>query len=144
MLSARVVDADGHPIQQAHVMAMGIEKTGAYRFSGPCGNPRVDFLVADLSVQSEIRRVAAEVQERYAQLHVLVNNVGGIFINGQVSADGIEMTLALNHLGTYLLTRAHLLFESSTPSRIVNVFRWRTSARGSTIRTSVRRVEVKR
>jgi NAD(P)-dependent dehydrogenase (short-subunit alcohol dehydrogenase family) len=86
------------------------------------GNPRVDFLVADLSVMSDIRRLAAEFQERYAQLHVLVNNVGAIFINGQVSSEGIEMTLALNHLGPYLLTRSlYNLLKASTPSRIVNV-----------------------
>jgi NAD(P)-dependent dehydrogenase (short-subunit alcohol dehydrogenase family) len=86
------------------------------------GNPRVDFLIADLSVLSDIRRLAAEIQERYAQLHVLVNNVGAIFINGQVSSEGIEMTLALNHLGPYLLTRSlYNLLKSSTPSRIVNV-----------------------
>jgi len=86
------------------------------------GNPRVDYLVADLSVLSEIRRVAAEFQERYSQLHVLVNNVGAIFINGQVSPEGVEMTLALNHLGPYLLTRSlYNLLKASTPSRIVNV-----------------------
>ena len=86
------------------------------------GNSRVDYLLADLSVMSEIRRLAAQIEERYAQLHVLVNNVGAIFINGQVSSEGVEMTLALNHLGPYLLTRSlYNLLKSSTPSRIVNV-----------------------
>lgn len=86
------------------------------------GNPRVDFLVADLSRHSEIRRLAAQFQERHARLHVLVNNAGGMFLNGQVSQDGIEMTFALNHLGYYLLTR--LLcdrLKASAPARIVNV-----------------------
>ena len=86
------------------------------------GNPRLDFLVADLSLLSEIRRLAALVQERYPQLHVLVNNVGGLFLNGQVTQEGIEMTLALNHLGYYLLTRSlYGLLKSSAPARIVNV-----------------------
>jgi NAD(P)-dependent dehydrogenase (short-subunit alcohol dehydrogenase family) len=86
------------------------------------GNPHVDFLLADLSLQSDIRRLAAQVQERYARLHVLVNNAGGLFLNGQVSLDGIEMTLALNHLGYYLLTRSlYNLLKASAPARIVNV-----------------------
>ena len=86
------------------------------------GNPRVDFLLADLSLQSDIRRLAEQFQERYTQLHVLVNNVGGMFLNGQVSPDGIEMTLALNHLGYYLLTRSlYNLLKASAPARIVNV-----------------------
>lgn len=86
------------------------------------GNPCVEFLVADLSLQSEVRRLAAQVQERYAQLHVLVNNAGGLFLNGQVTGDGIEMTLALNHLSYYLLTRSlYNLLTASAPARIVNV-----------------------
>jgi NAD(P)-dependent dehydrogenase (short-subunit alcohol dehydrogenase family) len=51
-----------------------------------------------------------------------VNNAGGVFFNGQVTQDGIEMTLALNHLGYYLLTRSlYNLLKASAPARIVNV-----------------------
>lgn len=86
------------------------------------GNTNVEFLVADLAAQREVRRLAAEFAERYARLHVLVNNAGGLFLNGQVSPDGIEMTLALNHLSYYLLTRLLLpMLKASAPSRIVNV-----------------------
>jgi NAD(P)-dependent dehydrogenase (short-subunit alcohol dehydrogenase family) len=85
-------------------------------------NPRVDFVVADLSVQAEVRRLAGELRERYPRIHGLVNNAGGVFMNGQVSADGIEMTLALNHLNYYLLTRLlRPVLEASAPARIVNV-----------------------
>jgi NAD(P)-dependent dehydrogenase (short-subunit alcohol dehydrogenase family) len=53
---------------------------------------------------------------------VLVNNVGGLFLNGQMSADGIELTLALNHLGSYLLTRLLCpVLKASTPARVINV-----------------------
>jgi len=75
------------------------------------GNPQVDFMRADLSIQAEVRRLAAEFVARHASLHVLVNNAGGLFMNRQVSADGIEMTLALNHLAPYLLTRLRLDFR---------------------------------
>ena len=40
----------------------------------------------------------------HARLDVLVNNAGGIFLKRQESADGIEMTFALNHLSYFLLT----------------------------------------
>lgn len=86
------------------------------------GNPDVSFLVADLSLQTEIRRLAGQIEERCPRLHVLVNNVGGLFLNGQVSGDGIEMTLALNYLGPYLLTRLLCpILKASAPARIVNV-----------------------
>ncbi len=86
------------------------------------GNDAVDLLLADLSSQAQIAELAQTFQRRYDRLDVLVNNAGAIFTERQVSAEGIEMTFALNHLGYFLLT--HLLLDilkSSAPSRIVNV-----------------------
>lgn len=97
-------------------------RTAVERIVRQTGNPNVDFLLADLSVQADVRRIAREIEGRFSRLDVLVNNVGGLFLNGQVSTDGIEMTLALNHLGYFLLT--HLLrpiLTASAPARIVNV-----------------------
>src|SRR5437870_5218957 len=70
-------------------------------------NQNVRFFVADLSSQAEVRDVASRFLAVYPSLHVLVNNVGGIFPTVRRSADGIELTLALNHLAPFLLT--HLL-----------------------------------
>lgn len=86
------------------------------------GNPDVEMLLADLSVQGEIRRFASLFNEKYSRLDVLINNAGAFFLWRQVSRDGFEMTWALNHLSYFLLT--HLLLEkirSNTPARIVNV-----------------------
>lgn len=86
------------------------------------GNQQVDLLLADLSVQAEIRRVAAEFKQRYSHLDVLVNNAGAIFTTRQESADGLELTFALNHLGYFLLTQELLpLLLASAPARIINV-----------------------
>ena len=85
-------------------------------------NSNVDFLVADLSLQDEIRRLAAEAKARYPRIHILVNNAGGLFMNGQTNRAGIEMTLALNHLAYFLLTNLLLeTLKASAPSRIINV-----------------------
>jgi NAD(P)-dependent dehydrogenase (short-subunit alcohol dehydrogenase family) len=86
------------------------------------GSRSVEFIGADLSTQSGVRNLAQQFLARHAQLHVLVNNVGGLFALRQESEDGIEMTLALNHLAPFLLT--HLLLDTlkaSTPARIINV-----------------------
>ena len=45
-----------------------------------------------------MRRLAALVLGAYPQLDVLVNNVGGFWARRHVTADGLEHTLALNHL----------------------------------------------
>jgi len=86
------------------------------------GNKNVDFLLADLSSQQEVRRLADEFRSKYSQLHVLLNNAGAFFMQRQLSVDGIEMTFALNHLAYFLLT--NLLLDSlkaSAPARIINV-----------------------
>jgi NAD(P)-dependent dehydrogenase (short-subunit alcohol dehydrogenase family) len=86
------------------------------------GNTQVDLILADLSSQADVRRVAADVGARYPQIDVLVNNAGAIFRRREESVDGIEMTLALNHLGYFLLTNLLLdTLRSSAPCRIVNV-----------------------
>ncbi len=86
------------------------------------GNQNVDSLVADLSSQRDIRRIADEFINKYPHLHVLLNNAGGTFATRQLSADGIEMTFALNHLAYFLLTNLLLdTMKASSPGRIINV-----------------------
>jgi NAD(P)-dependent dehydrogenase (short-subunit alcohol dehydrogenase family) len=59
------------------------------------GNDSVEFLVADLSSQAEVRRLVQDFLKRHDRLHVLVNNAGAMFALRRESVDGIEMTLAL-------------------------------------------------
>ena len=79
-------------------------------------------MVADLSSQAEVRRLAAEVRRAYPRLDVLVNNAGAMFAPRRESVDGIEMTWALNHLAYFLLTELLLdTLKASAPARVVNV-----------------------
>ena len=92
------------------------------RITAETGNPAVDRLLADLSSQREVRRLAAEALERLPRLDVLLNNAGAIFLSNQRSVDGLEMTFALNHIGYFLLTTLLLdRLRESAPSRIINV-----------------------
>lgn len=85
-------------------------------------SPDIDYLVGDLSVQADVRRIASEYRQRYSALHVLINNAAGLFMSRQVSAEGLEMSLALNHLAYFTLTLELLdLLKASTPARIINV-----------------------
>ncbi|MEK6702805.1 MAG: SDR family oxidoreductase [Planctomycetota bacterium] len=86
------------------------------------GNEGVEFIVADLSSQADVRRAASEFLARHNRLHVLINNAGAMFALRRESVDGIEMTLALNHLAYFLLTDLLLdTIKASAPARIVNV-----------------------
>ncbi len=86
------------------------------------GARQVESLTADLSVRSEVTRLAELVRERCPRLDVLVNNAGAMYWNRTVSADGVEMTLALNHFSYFMLTNLLLpLLIESAPARIVSV-----------------------
>jgi NAD(P)-dependent dehydrogenase (short-subunit alcohol dehydrogenase family) len=86
------------------------------------GRRDVELLVADLSSQAEVRRLAAEFRARHDQLHVLVNNAAVITPKRTTTIDGLETQLAVNHLAPFLLTRLLLeVMKASAPARIVNV-----------------------
>ena len=76
---------------------------------------------ADLSLVAEMKRVAAQIAASEPRIDVLVNNAGAAFAQRQVTAEGFELTFALNHLSYFVITaglRERLL--GSTPARIVS------------------------
>jgi NAD(P)-dependent dehydrogenase (short-subunit alcohol dehydrogenase family) len=86
------------------------------------GNASVDLMLADVSSQEEVRRLADEFKEAYPRLDVLINNAGVFRSKRITTADGIEMTFAVNHLAYFLFTNLLLdVLKASAPSRIVNV-----------------------
>ncbi|HEX6146150.1 MAG TPA: SDR family NAD(P)-dependent oxidoreductase [Acidimicrobiia bacterium] len=79
-------------------------------------------LQADLSSMEEIRRLAADVIGSEPRLDVLVNNVGVLLPQRALSDEGMELTLATNLAGSFLLTNLLVpLLLRSAPARIVNV-----------------------
>jgi NAD(P)-dependent dehydrogenase (short-subunit alcohol dehydrogenase family) len=104
----------GHSEERAQVTVAKIKNEA--------GNQNVEYLLADLSVQSQVRQLAENFKARYKHLDVLVNDAGAIFLRRQLSADGIEMTFAVNHLAYFLLTNLLLdTLKASAPTRVVNV-----------------------
>jgi retinol dehydrogenase 14 len=77
----------------------------------------------DLSSQQSIREFAADIIATEKKIDVLIHNAGLVVVSKNLkSVDGIELTMATNHYGPYLLT--HLLIDllkQSAPSRIVVV-----------------------
>ena len=60
---------------------------------------------ADLSRMAEVKRVAAEIATAEPRINVLINNAGALFSHRQVTADGLELTFATNHMSYFILTR---------------------------------------
>jgi retinol dehydrogenase-14 len=83
---------------------------------------RIDCVHGDFSSLVQVRRMAEEIGKRFPRLNVLVNNAGIISNTRMLSADGHELTFAVNHLAPFLLTNLLLeLVLKSAPARIVNV-----------------------
>ena len=89
------------------------------------GNPHVSTIVADLASFADIRTGAEELRARHPALHVIVHNAGVNPTRRKLSADGIELTLAVNHLAPFLLTHELLPMlrrgASEGGSRVVTV-----------------------
>ncbi len=81
---------------------------------------RVDSLLCDFADQSAVRRLAEDLLRTCDRIDVLVNNAGTVFTRRVLTADGIESTFAVNHLGGLLLTELLLdRVRESAPARIV-------------------------
>lgn len=74
---------------------------------------------ADLSRISEMKRVASEIAAVEPRIDILVNNAGAIFGRRQLTADGLEMTFALNHMAYFVVTHG-LLRRLSPGARIIS------------------------
>ena len=87
------------------------------------GNLNVILKYLNLASMKSIRVFAQSINENEAKLHVLINNAGLISTpKRQESEDGLELTMAVNHLGHFLLTNLLLgLLQKSSPSRVVVV-----------------------
>jgi NAD(P)-dependent dehydrogenase (short-subunit alcohol dehydrogenase family) len=80
------------------------------------------WVAADLASPEQVRRMAEEFTRRHDRLDVLINNAGLIAPRRTVTAEGVELTLAVNHLAPFLLTTLLAgLVIASAPARVVNV-----------------------
>jgi len=73
------------------------------------GNERVEAIAADFGDLNAVRGMAAEMEQRFPQLHSLVCNAGVLLPVKATTSDGYEATMAVNHLSHFLL--ASLLME---------------------------------
>ncbi|MBN2799141.1 MAG: SDR family NAD(P)-dependent oxidoreductase [Deltaproteobacteria bacterium] len=86
------------------------------------GSDAVHPLVADLASLDDVRRLAAALRERTDRLDVLINNAGLAVDTRRESADGHELTVAVNLLAPFLLSLELLpLLRAAEQGRVVSV-----------------------
>lgn len=82
----------------------------------------VDLIIAELSSLTNVRKLAADIRNKYKRIDVLLNNAGGVFGKRALTADGFEWTFGVNHLAPFLLTNLLLpILKKSGNSRVVTV-----------------------
>ncbi|MDO6435870.1 SDR family NAD(P)-dependent oxidoreductase [Cyclobacterium sp. 1_MG-2023] len=82
----------------------------------------LDYAIADLSSQADIKTLAKNILSRYPILDVLINNAGSWYSDMQLTADGIERQWAINHLAPFLLSHLLLpLLAKANDPRIITV-----------------------
>ena len=97
-------------------------ETAQAEISADSGSQDIDLLIADLSSQGSIRKLARTFTSKYSQLHVLINNAGTITRRRRITVDGLETQFAVNQLAPFLLTNLLLdTLEASAPARVVTV-----------------------
>ena len=78
-------------------------------------------ILGDLSLMRDTQRIGAEIAASEPRIDVLINNAGAMFADRRVTAEGLEMTFALNHMSYFVLTRALLdRLKAAAPSRVVS------------------------
>lgn len=106
------------------LMARSRERGEAAReeIAARTGNQGVELILADFASLASVRAGAEAVLARHGRLDVLVNNAGVYVGDRRLSADGYELTFAVNHLAAFLLTDLLLGALRAAPSaRVVTV-----------------------
>jgi NAD(P)-dependent dehydrogenase (short-subunit alcohol dehydrogenase family) len=80
------------------------------------------FIAADVSLLSEVRRLATKVQARYERLHLLIHTADVFRIKRADTPEGLEVSFAVNYLSRFLLNQLLLdLLVSGAPARSLHV-----------------------
>jgi protochlorophyllide reductase len=79
-------------------------------------------LALDLADLNSVRRAIDQVRAKVQALDLLINNAGVMAPPRQLSAQGLELQFAVNHLGHFALTQGLLpLLDQRSGSRVVHV-----------------------
>ncbi|MBD7966614.1 SDR family oxidoreductase [Paenibacillus gallinarum] len=86
------------------------------------GSKQIELMKLDLGSLHSIRSFVSEFTANHPKLDVLINNAGVVCLRREETSDGFEMTLGVNHLGHYLLTRLLIpSLKAAAEARVINV-----------------------
>lgn len=121
-----LVAAEQFAVCGATVVLLGRDAAKTQRvrdeIAGRTGNDTLTTVVADMGDLDQVRRAAAELSGRLDRLDVLVHNAGALAATRSESPQGVEMTVASQVVGPFLLTNLLLpLLRVAAPGRVITV-----------------------
>jgi NAD(P)-dependent dehydrogenase (short-subunit alcohol dehydrogenase family) len=94
----------------------------AAAISGQGGPGEIATFRCDLSLMRDIRSAAEKIARDHRRIDVLINNAGARFLRHGLTDEGIELTLATNHLGHFVLILLLMApLRNSGQARIISV-----------------------
>lgn len=119
--TARGLARAGHHVVLA-VRSVARGESARADIAGTVPGASLEVMRLDLASLASVRAFAEDFQARHDALHLLVNNAGIHTADKQRTEDGLELTIASNHVGHFLLTNLLLdLLKRSAPARVVTV-----------------------
>jgi NAD(P)-dependent dehydrogenase (short-subunit alcohol dehydrogenase family) len=89
---------------------------------GGSSGAKVDTYACDLSLMQDVRATIERIKAERDRIDILINNAGARFVRHQLTPEGLEMTLATNHLGHFLLAVSLVdQLKRSVQGRVINV-----------------------
>ncbi len=112
--TARLLANDGY-----HVILVGRNQAAGEQLAREFGGT---FIQVDVSLLSEVRRVAERIKAQVASLDLIIHTADVLRIKRLETAEGLEVSIATNYYGRFLLN--YLLLDEAPgyqPTRIVHV-----------------------
>lgn len=113
-LNAKIIMAC-RDVTKAEEVKEKIQKSSDFR-------GKLDIMPLDLSKTSSIRAFAREFLQKYDTIDILINNAGIMISEQQFTEKGLDLMMATNYFGVFLLTTLLLgALKNSKASRIINL-----------------------
>ncbi|KLO14012.1 short-chain dehydrogenase/reductase SDR [Schizopora paradoxa] len=128
--AAKVLASQGHSLAIiARDKQRGEDTIASFTSSAPGQQHRL--FLGDLSSVVDVKRLAGEIKAAYPDgIDVLVNNAGNMF-KKRTEVEGIEMTIALNHMSYMILTLELKDLLIKKKGRVVNTASWMHRSKGA-------------
>ncbi|WP_113698599.1 SDR family NAD(P)-dependent oxidoreductase [Nonomuraea lactucae] len=88
------------------VVLVGRDERRLKEIAGGLSGPKGEVLRCDFASLEDVRRLASQLLERYERIGVLANNAGVWSRTRQITSDGHELMVQVNHLAPFLLTHS--------------------------------------